>query len=206
MIERLILKNFKSHEYSDIEFTRGLNIFLGEVGAGKTSIFEAISFALFGKYAGRINQSGLIRRGAEKTEISLIFTTDSGRYKLARTIHPEKKQQARMCAFDGSEWKLAVEGAEAISRSVEDLLDVDTSTFLAAIYASQGEIKGMLEAPPGKRRERLDKLLGIDMYESIWKTLGDSKTIVLTELTQAQDTASGAEVLERQCEALKVRI
>lgn len=206
MIERLILKDFKSHEYSDIEFNQGLNIFLGEVGAGKTSIFEAISFALFGRYAGSINQSGLIRRGAEKAEISLIFSTDSGRYKLDRTIYPEKTQEAKMFVFDGGEWKLAVEGAEAISKSVEDLLDVDTSTFLAAIYASQGEIKEMLEAQPGKRRERLDKLLGIDMYESIWKTLGDSKTIVLTELTQAQDKASGVEVLERQLEDLKVRI
>jgi exonuclease SbcC len=206
VIERLILKDFRSHEYSNIEFNQGLNIFLGEVGAGKTSIFEAISFALFGKYAGKINQSGLIRRGAEKAEISLIFSTNSGRYKLDRTMYPEKAQEAKMCVFDGNEWKLAVERAEAISKSVEDLLDLDTSTFLAAIYASQGEIKEMLEAQPGKRRERLDKLLGIDMYASIWKTLGDSKTIVLTELTQAQDKASGVEVLERQLEDLKARI
>ena len=206
MIERLILKDFKSHEYSDIEFNQGLNIFLGEVGAGKTSIFEAISFALFGKYAGKIKQSGLVRRGTEKAEVSLIFSNDSGRYKLDRKIYPEKTQEAKMFVSDGNEWKLAVEGSEAISKSVEDLLDVDTSTFLAAIYASQGEIKEMLEVQPGKRRERLDKLLGIDMYESIWKTFGDSKTIVLTELTQAQDRANGVDVLEIQLEDLKIRI
>ena len=41
MIDRLILTDFKSHKNSDIEFNKGLNIFLGEVGAGKTSIFEA---------------------------------------------------------------------------------------------------------------------------------------------------------------------
>lgn len=111
-----------------------------------------------------------------------------------------------MLLFDGGEWRLAVEGATAVSKSVEDFLNVDTSTFLAAIYASQGEIKEMLETQPGRRRERLDKLLGIDVYENLWTNLGHARTIVLTELTQAQDGASGEEVLDRQLVDLKTRI
>lgn len=206
MIERLVLRNFKSHEASDIAFNPGLNIFLGEVGAGKTSIFEAVSFALFGRYAGNTTQRGLIRRGAETAEVSLTFTTLSGRYRIDRMIYPEKTQQAKMLLFDGGEWQLVVEGATAVSKSVEDFLNVDTSTFLAAIYASQGEIKEMLETRPGRRRERLDKLLGIDVYENIWTNLGHVRTIVLTELTHAQDGASGVEVLERQLDDLKTRI
>ncbi|UCH37894.1 MAG: SMC family ATPase [Candidatus Bathyarchaeota archaeon] len=205
MIEKLILRDFKSHTNSEIAFYRGLNIFLGEVGAGKTSIFEALSFALFGRYAGSINQSGLIRRGAKQAEISLTFSTRSGRYKIDRIVYPKKTQQAKMWAFDG-EWKLAVEGAASVAKSVEEILNVDTSTFLAAIYASQGEIKEMLETQAGKRRERLDKLLGIDMYENIWKTLGDARHVVLTELTQAQDKSSGVTVLEKQFENLMSKI
>ncbi|MDQ1281241.1 MAG: family ATPase [Thermoproteota archaeon] len=206
MIERLVLKDFKSHIYSEIEFTPGLTIFLGEVGAGKTSIFEAVSFALFGKYAGSASQSGLIRRGADKAQVSVVFSCSSGRYRVDRTLYSEKTQESKMYISNNGEWKLAVEGAAAIAKSVEDLLDVDTSTFLAAMYASQGEIKEMLEAQPGKRRERLDKLLGIDAYENIWKTLGDSKTIILTDLTQAQTKASGVEELERQLKNFDLRI
>jgi exonuclease SbcC len=66
MIERLNLKGFKSHEDSEIIFSPGLNIFLGEVGAGKTSVLEAISFALFGRCAGNVTQNELVRRGVEK--------------------------------------------------------------------------------------------------------------------------------------------
>jgi exonuclease SbcC len=99
-----------------------------------------------------------------------------------------------------------VEGATAISKSVEDFLNVDASTFLAAIYASQSEIKEMLETQPGKRRERLDKLLGIDMYEKIWKTLGEAEHIVLKELTNAQDKASGVHVYEKQLKDIQFRI
>ncbi|MCK5403051.1 SMC family ATPase, partial [Candidatus Bathyarchaeota archaeon] len=206
MIEKLKIKNFKSHEDSDIDFTPGLNIFLGEVGAGKTSILEAISFALFGKYAGNINQNGLIRRGAEKAEISLIFSTTTGRYKIERMISEKKTQKPKMSIYDGKDWRLAVEGATAVSKSVEDFLNVDTSTFLAAIYASQSEIKEMLETQPGKRRERLDKLLGIDMYEKIWKTLGEAEHIVLKELTDAQDKASGVNVYEKQLKDIRFRL
>ena len=205
MIERLVLKNFKSHGDSEIEFNPGLNIFLGEVGAGKTSILEAVSFALFGRYVGSVTHSELIRRGSEKSDISLIFSSSSGRYKVERTIQSEKTQSAKLLIYDGERWKLAVEGALAVSKSIENLLDVDSSTFLAAIYASQGETKEMLETQPGKRRERLDKLLGIDTYENIWGTLGDARNIVLNELTQAQEKASGIDVLEKQVKDLKDR-
>ncbi|MDH5266265.1 MAG: SMC family ATPase [Candidatus Bathyarchaeota archaeon] len=206
MIERLVLKDFKSHEDSDIEFYPSLNVFLGEVGAGKTSILEAISFALFGRYAGNVNSNELIRRGAEKAEISLTFSINSGRYKIDRTIYSKKTQKARLSIFEETDWKLAVQGASAVSKSIEDLLDVDSSTFLAAIYASQGEIKEMLETQPGKRRERLDKLLGLDVYEKIWGTLGDARNLVLNELAEAQEKASGFELLEKQIEDLKDRL
>jgi exonuclease SbcC len=133
MIERLVLKDFKSHSDSEIEFALGLNIFLGEVGAGKTSIFEAVSFALFGRYAGSASQSGLIRRGADKAHLSITFSCSSGRYRVDRTLYSEKTQEAKMYIFNSGAWKLAVEGAAALAKSIEDLLDVDTSTFLAAI-------------------------------------------------------------------------
>jgi len=206
MIERLIVKDFKSHEDSSIEFYPGLNVFLGEVGAGKTSLLEAVSFALFGRYAGNVTQSELIRRGAEKAEVSLILSTKSGRYKVDRTIYPEKTQEAYFWIFEGDNWNLAVEGATAVSKSIEDLLDVDSSTFLAALYASQGEIKEMLETQPGRRRERLDKLLGIDMYEKIWQKLGEAKNTVLSELTKAQEKASGFAVLESQVRDLRSKV
>jgi exonuclease SbcC len=206
LIEYLHLKNFKSHVDTEVKFKPGLNIFLGEVGAGKTSILEAISYALFSKYAGSVTQVEMIRRGAEKAEVKLIFSKGSKRYKVERTIYPEKTQKASFWVFDRDSWKLAVEGVKSVSRSIEELLDADSSTFLTAIYASQGEIKEMLETQPGKRRERLDKLLGIDMYEKMWTNFGEAKSIILNELTIAQEKASGFNLLERQLKELKNRL
>lgn len=205
MIERLTLREFKSHSDSDIEFHPGLNIFLGEVGAGKTSVLEAISFALFGRYAENVTKNEVIRRGSDQTKISLIFSTTSGRYKIDRTIHPKKTQVAKLWILTDQEWKIVVEGSTAVSKSIEDLLGVDASTFLSALYASQGEIKEMLKTQPGKRRERLDRLLGIDMYERIWRILGEANNTVLIELNKAQEKASGFQLLQKQLAELKAQ-
>ena len=75
MIVELNIGNFKSHKNSIINFYPSLNIFLGEVGAGKTSILEAISFTLFGRCAGNVLKSDLIRRGAKRSKLSLIFSS-----------------------------------------------------------------------------------------------------------------------------------
>ncbi|MCK5628488.1 SMC family ATPase, partial [Candidatus Bathyarchaeota archaeon] len=206
MIESLHVEGFKSHENSDISFCTGLNVFLGEVGAGKTSILEAVSFALFGKYSGGLAQTGLIRRGGKEAEIRLVFSVNSDKYKVERRIYSKKAQKAKLFILNKEEWKSLVDGANSVTKSIEDLLGVDSSTFLAAIYASQGAIKEMLQTQPGKRREQFDKLLGIDVYERLWDTMGESKTLVLKELTEMQDTASGFEVLEEQKKTLSLRI
>ncbi|MCJ7712905.1 hypothetical protein MUO66_00385, partial [Candidatus Bathyarchaeota archaeon] len=75
-----------------------------------------------------------------------------------------------------------------------------------AIYASQGEIKKMLQTQPGKRREQFDKLLGIDVYEKLWDTMGQSKSSVLKELIKVQKIASGYEILTNQKEIISEEI
>ena len=117
MIEQLTMKNFKSHEQTKVKFFPGLNIFLGEVGTGKTSILEAISFALFGRYAGSVTKNALIRRGAESAEISLSFNTGAKRYRVDRVIKPSRTQKP----------KLAV----SVYHSMEDLVGIPL--YLAAL-------------------------------------------------------------------------
>ena len=202
MIESLLVSDFRSHNDSKVDFCPGLNIFLGEVGAGKTSILEAVSFALFGKYSSGLSQSELIRRGRKEAKIILIFSIDSRKYKVERNISLRKTQRAKLWIFENNEWQIAVEGTSSVSKSIEEIMRIEASTFLAAIYASQGEIKEMLQTQAGKRREQFDKLLGIDVYERLWTTMGDTRSLVLKDITEVQEKASGFEVLKDQRKTL----
>ena len=145
MLENLAVSNFRSHEKTEIGLHSGLNVFLGEVGAGKTSILEALSFSLFGKISTNLTQTELIRRGSKHAKVILVFTVGSEKYKIERRIFLKKPQKAKLWLYKNNNWKLAVEGSNAVSKSIEEILGVDASTFLAAIYASQGEIKKMLQ-------------------------------------------------------------
>lgn len=200
MLENLYVNNFRSHDKTEINLHSGLNVFLGEVGAGKTSILEALSFALFGKISSGVTQTELIKRGSNQTKAILVFKVDSEKYKVERSIFLKKPQKAKLWIFKNNSWQIAVEGSNAVSKSIEELLGVESSTFLAAIYASQGEIKKMLQTQPGKRREQFDKLLGIDVYEKLWNTMGQSKSAVSKELIEVQKISSGYEILTNQKE------
>jgi len=73
-IREVILENFMSHEYSRVEFRRGLNVIIGPNGAGKSSILLAISVALGQTYTERGHRlSDLIRRGEEAARVAVVF-------------------------------------------------------------------------------------------------------------------------------------
>ena len=76
IFKNLVLKNFKSHENTSIDFNPGITVIVGENGAGKSTIFEAISYALFKKTTS--GQNNLVKSSKDphvKNEMSieLIF-------------------------------------------------------------------------------------------------------------------------------------
>ena len=93
MITKLILKNWKSHEESELEFSPGTNGLVGIVGSGKTSILDAISFGLFGTFPKlqlrKIKLEDIImKKPVTKTssEVEVEFVIDGNNYKVKRII------------------------------------------------------------------------------------------------------------------------
>ncbi|KZX17489.1 AAA family ATPase [Methanobrevibacter filiformis] len=87
ILTKLQLKNFKSHLNTRINFNQGVSIIVGENGAGKSSILEAISFALFKQYSGNINNLIKIdkKNHANITmSVTLEFISDGNTYKVVR--------------------------------------------------------------------------------------------------------------------------
>ena len=88
ILKKLILKNFKSHKNTTIEFNKGITIIVGENGVGKSSILEGITYALFKK--STLNQNDLItldKNNEQKSTMSvtLLFEENGNEYKVIRT-------------------------------------------------------------------------------------------------------------------------
>ena len=87
---KLKLNNFKSHEHTVIKFEKGISVIVGENGAGKSTILEAISFALFKQHTGK-KIDDLVRNNADSMSVELEFISNGGQYKIVR----EKKSNLK---------------------------------------------------------------------------------------------------------------
>ena len=67
MIKDLHIQDFIAHKDTKLEFEKGITIFVGHNGSGKSSVIDAITFALFGEHTRRSSKN-LVRRGARRSE------------------------------------------------------------------------------------------------------------------------------------------
>lgn len=169
MIHSLKLRHWKSHEISRLDFTKGTNLLIGPMGAGKTSVLDAICFALFGTFPALKSrkvslEEVLMARPEQKREASveLAFELGGQRYSVTRTISPE-----------GSEAYLrkgeqVIEGPQPLrtTEAVETALKLDYELFTRAIYAEQNKVDQFLTLAPRERKKQIDELLGLDAFET----------------------------------------
>lgn len=168
VFNRLILKNFKSHENTIIEFYKGINVIIGENGAGKSTILEGVSFALFKQHTGK-KIDDLVMNNKESMSVELEFSCSSGAYKIIR----QKKKNLKSTLFKKSSngFVELCSGDKEVASRIENILQIDSDLFLNAIYIRQGEIADFINKTPSEKKQLIGKLLGINSLEDAWKNL-----------------------------------
>ena len=93
MITKLKLNNWRSHLDTDLIFSEGTNCFIGKMGAGKTSVLDAICFALFGTFPAlqskKIKLSDVVMKKPKMKQeayVDLGFNIDGYEWNVKRTI------------------------------------------------------------------------------------------------------------------------
>lgn len=176
MITKLILKNWRSHESSEFEFSKGTNVLVGPMGSGKSTAMDAVSFALFGTFPNlqsrKVKLDDIImNKPAVKNQASVEvhFKANGQIYNILRTIERGKGATT-------SKLKLGdklIEGPQTkrVTERVCDILKVNYDLFSRAVYAEQNNIDYFLEIPKGARKQKIDELLMIDKFENARKNL-----------------------------------
>jgi len=167
IIRSLVLRNFISHENTEIEFPLGVTVLVGPNGAGKTSILDAIVYGLFNERARGDNLEDLIRRGCRFAEVIVTFEQGGVRFKV-RNIRKKKGNDA---VLEREGFGILATSATEVYREISKIIGMDKETAMRSIIVRQGEIASLLEEDPKDRKNLFGKLLGLENLERAWNNI-----------------------------------
>ncbi|MHC1585015.1 MAG: AAA family ATPase [Candidatus Syntropharchaeia archaeon] len=172
IITEVSLKNFKSYKNEVISFTEGVNGIIGENGNGKTSIFEAIGYALF-DYNPYKNQESLVRKGEKEGEVGVRVVADDGvEYRIIRGVG---KSAYKVILPTGE----VIGGVKDVQQWILENLFPEFSNpkelrqvFENAIGVPQGTFTTIFGLNESERKKVFDNILQVEDYEKVWTILG----------------------------------
>ena len=167
---KLKLVNFKSHENTIIDFEKGISVIVGENGAGKSTILEAISFALFKQHTAK-KIDDLVRNNADSMTVELEFNSNNREYKIVRNKKSMLKSSIYKKTSNDGGFVHICTGYKEVANEILQILDIDSDLFLNAIYIRQGEIAELVDKTSAEKKELIAKLLEIDFLEKALKNL-----------------------------------
>jgi len=199
IINSLTLENFKSHKNTKLNFNENISLILGSNGAGKSSILEAISYSLFKDFTGTIDS--LIRKPAEEEDfvkqmsVTIEFSHNNINYRLKRG-KKGNKTIAELRYLENDRYVLKCNGDKTVTKDIESILELDSKSFLNAVYIRQGDITDLIEKTAADKKELISKLLNIDSFETAWKEIKELKRIYEDKFTQNEGILEDKERIE----------
>lgn len=161
---------------------RGLYLITGDTGAGKTTIFDAITFALYGEASGDHRDAGMFRSKYAEAEtptfVELEFSYRDKTYLVRRSPEYQRpkargqgftlqKAEAQLTMPDG-----AVLGKpREVDAAIRDIMGIDRNQFLQIAMIAQGDFLKLLLAPTEDRKRIFRKIFKTDLYQRLQEDL-----------------------------------
>lgn len=182
--EKLTISAFGPYaDRTEIDFSRlgdsGLYLITGDTGAGKTTIFDAITFALYGQASGQVRDSAMFRSKyadtATETFVELVFSYQGKKYQVFRSpeyMAPKKrgtgltlrKAEAQLIYPDERQ---PVTKTRDVTRAIEELLGLDYEQFTQIAMIAQGDFQKLLLAGTVQRGEIFRQIFHTGIYQQV---------------------------------------
>ncbi len=145
----------------------------GPTGAGKTSLVDAITYALYGKVP-RVDRDmkQLISQEAERLTVVLEFDNGGETFRVHRATARKGLPVIRLehkIDEGADEWSPEANGATEVTERIEELLGMDYEGFVRSVLLPQGQFEKFLAGKPEERRRVLDGLLRLNVYAEMQK-------------------------------------
>lgn len=186
----LELKNYRKFRDLKLQFPDGVVGILGLNGSGKTTIIEAVAWALFG------NEEEVVRTSRESIRFSgagpregvktvLEFELDDAEYRIEREMGGRSLAMKAVLYSGGG---VIADGDKAVRTTIQKLIGMDYKAFFTSVFARQKELDELQEMQPARRKEMVLRMLRIDGLDAIIRS-------IRTDKNSASERIRGAEGL-----------
>jgi len=182
---RLELKEFGPYKNEIIEWDKIINepIFLitGKTGSGKSTLFDAISYALYNKTTGGKDIASLRTKTAldkDKTQVNFDFELSGKKYRIERTLAYLKAGNKNLTSgkvalmqYNDEKLEVIATKEQEVKEKVEELIGLDDKQFCQIIILPQGKFKEFLLSKSSEKKETLRSLFNTYFYQKFVEQL-----------------------------------
>lgn len=188
ILSSLQMENYKKFQNYTLDFVEGLTGIIGRNGSGKSTIFDAITFALYGDVRGEKETIRYAKAGEKETvSVTLDFEIDGMEYRVVRELRGKALTAKAKLYKDGDE--LLSDGAKEVTSQITQLIGMNKEAFMHTVFASQKELTALSGLKSEERKKIIRKLLGLEKIDKIEQEIRSK----LTDLNR--DIKSYAEIL-----------
>jgi exonuclease SbcC len=194
---QLILKNFLSYRDATLDF-RGLHTacICGSNGAGKSSLLEAITWAIWGESRAGV-EDDVIHSGAKEVRVDFTFQSNQQIYRVIRTRPRGGTGVLEFQVETPSGFRaLTGKGVRATQDVILEHIKLDYETFINSAYLRQGRADEFMLKRPNERKEILAELLKLNQYDELEERAKES----------SRQFKAKVEELERSLESSKSQL
>ena len=203
ILSKLHLENFKKYTTYDIEFGEGLVGIIGKNGSGKSTIFEAILFALYGEFKNR-GYKEIVRNSNASTKdavvVELDFEFENKEYKVVREFRG-KALSANAKLYKNGE--LTTTGAKEVTTAIVNLTKMSKDAFMHTLFASQKELTSLSTLKNEDRKKMIRRLLGLEKIDFIEKELVEKRRGLKNEIDAFKEVLLSEEEVTAKQEQIK---
>ncbi len=170
MITHVKMINWRAYDEYEVRFDSGITFIMGANGVGKTSILEAIAYALTGEPSTVKQRGKLLRDPGKLAVVQLSFTADGRTYLVERSQSLKRADRATLTRL-GDERRLA-SSHKQVTEKIEQLMGVSADFLQRIVYMAEGDVFRFLDKPPGEALDlQIRQVLGLTQLDEFMQAL-----------------------------------